>query len=86
MAHFEEILKAITNFYERSNLTGYAETFRSLHIKANLLTDTYMSVFYSFEEYQTLSVDKNRSQGLILPIITNNWTVNEFIIRYSFRK
>ena len=43
--------------------------FRSLHIEADLLTDTYMSVFDSFEEYQTLSVDKNRSQRSILSII-----------------
>ena len=69
MAHVEEILKAKTNFYERSNLTGYVETFRSLHIEPDLLTNTYMSVIYSFEEYQTLSVDKNRSQRSILPII-----------------
>ena len=69
LAHVEEILKAITNFYERSNLTGYVETFKSLHIEADLLTDTYMSVFDSFEEYQTLSVDQNRSQRSILPII-----------------
>ena len=27
LAHVEEILEAITNFYERSNLTGYVETF-----------------------------------------------------------
>ena len=69
LAHVEEILKAITDFYERSNLTGYVETFKSLHIEVDLLTDTYMSVFDSFEEYQTLSVDQNRSQRSILPII-----------------
>ena len=45
------------------------ETFKSFHIEADLLTDTYMSVFDSFEEYQTLSVDQNRSQRSILPII-----------------
>ena len=69
MTHVAEILKAITNFYERSNLTGYVETFRSLHIEADLLTDTHMSVFNSFEEYQKFSVDLNGSQMSILPII-----------------
>ena len=69
LAHVEEILRTITNFYEQSNLTGYVETFESLHIEADLLRDTYISVFNSFTEYQALSVDKNRSQGSILPII-----------------
>ena len=45
------------------------ETFKSLHIETDLLTDTYMSVFDSSKEYQTLSVDKNRSQRSILPTI-----------------
>ena len=48
LTHVEEFLKAITNFYEWSNLTGFVETFKSLHIDAGFLTDTYMSVFKSF--------------------------------------
>ena len=69
LAHVEEILRTITNFYEQSNLTGYVETFESLHIETDLLRDTNTSVFNSFTEYQALSVDKNRSQRSILPII-----------------
>ena len=68
MTQVEEILRTITNFYEWSNLTGYVETFKNLHIETDLLTDTYTSVFNSFTEYQALSVDKNRSQRSNLPI------------------
>ena len=42
---------------------GYVETFKSLHIEADLLTDIYMSVFDSFEEYQTHSCDKTEVNG-----------------------
>ena len=41
LARTDEIVKAITNFYKRSNLTGYVETFESLHVEIDLLTDTY---------------------------------------------
>ena len=36
----DEIVKVITDFYRRSNLTGYVETFLSLHAEVDLLTDT----------------------------------------------
>ena len=31
----DEIVKTITNFYERSHLTRYVETFKSLHIEVD---------------------------------------------------
>ena len=42
LENVEEILRTITNFYERSNSTGYVEMFISLHIETDLLTDTYI--------------------------------------------
>ena len=78
MAKVEEILRTIVNIYEWLNVTGYVETFESLHIETDLLRDTYTFVFNSFTEYQALSVDKNRSQRSILPII------GQFFIWYSF--
>ena len=30
-----------TDYYSRSHLTGYVETFQILHIEVNLLTDLY---------------------------------------------
>ena len=41
----DETIGTITNYYLRSNLTGYVEAFQSLHIEVNLLTDSYDSVF-----------------------------------------
>ena len=36
-------------------MTGYLGTFESLHVEVSLLTDTYMSVLDSFQEYEALS-------------------------------
>ena len=69
LVHTDEIVKTITNFYESSNLTGYVETFKSLHIEVDLLTDTYNSVYDNFAEYQSLSVNGHRSQRSLIPII-----------------
>ena len=33
-------------------MTGYVETFKSLHVEVDILTDEYMSVYNNFEEYQ----------------------------------
>ena len=46
----DEIVKTITNFYKRSNLTGYVETFERLHVEIDLLTDTYKSVYEYFDD------------------------------------
>ena len=58
LARTDEIVKAITNFYKRSNLTGYVETFESLHVEIDLLTYmyTYKSVDEHFDEYFQLTV------------------------------
>ena len=69
LVHTDEKVKTITNFYESSNLTGYVETFKSLHIAVDLLTDTYNSVYDNFAEYQSLSVNGHRSQRSLFPII-----------------
>ena len=68
LLHTDEIVKTITNFYESSNMTGYVETFKSLHIEVDLLTDTYNSVYDNFAEYQSLSVNGHRSQRSLIPI------------------
>ena len=69
LASTDEIIKAITNFYKRSNLTGYVETLESLHVEIDLLTDTYISVYEKFDEFQSLSVDSERSKRSLIPII-----------------
>ena len=69
LVHTDEKVKTITNFYESSNMTGYVETFKSLHIEVDLLTDTYNSVYDNFAEYQSLSVNGHRSQRSLIPII-----------------
>ena len=69
LARTDEIVKTITNFYKRSNLTGYVETFESLHVEIDLLTDTYKSVYETFDEYQSLSVDSERGKRSLIPII-----------------
>ena len=53
LARTDEIVKTIKKFYKGSNLTGYVETFESLHVEIDLLTDTYKSVYENFDEYQS---------------------------------
>ena len=50
-------------------MTGYLETIKSLHVEVSLLTDTYMSVFDNFEEYDALSMNMTRHKSSILPIL-----------------
>ena len=69
LARTDEIVKTITNFYKRSNLTGYVETFERLHVEIDLLTDTYKSVYENFDEYQSLSVDIERGKRSLIPLI-----------------
>ena len=64
-----EIVKVIIDFYRRLNLTGYVETFLSLHVEVDLLTDTYKSVYKNFNEYQTLSENKQEYKRSLIPII-----------------
>ena len=60
LLHTDEIVKTITNFYESSNMTGYVETFKSLHIEVDLLTETYNSIYDNFAEYQSISMYVDR--------------------------
>ena len=69
LARTDEIVKTIKFFYKRSNLTGYVETFESLHVEIDLLTDTYKSVYENFDEYQSLLVDSERGKRSLIPII-----------------
>lgn len=66
--HTDSIVKTITDYYQSSNLTGYVETFKSLHIEIDILTETYTSLFDNFGEYEVLS-QTQRSQRSLLPII-----------------
>ena len=49
----------ITKAYQGQNMTGYVETFKSLHVEVDLLTDDYTSVYNNFDEYQTMSYKRN---------------------------
>ena len=69
LARTDEIVRTITNYYESSILTGYVETFESLHVEIDLLTDMYKSVYDNFDEYQSLSVDYQRSKRSLIPFI-----------------
>ena len=64
-----EIVRTITNYYKSSNLTGWLEMFESLHVEIDLLTDMYKSVYDNFDEYQSLSVDNQRSKSSLFPLI-----------------
>ena len=65
----DEIIGVITKSYRTSNMTGYLATFESLHVEVSLLTDTYMSVFDSFQEYKALSMNTTMHKRSILPIL-----------------
>ena len=65
----DEIIEAIIRNYKYSNLTGYMETFKSLRVEVDLLSDTYKSVYDNFDEYQTLSVKSQRDQRSLIPKI-----------------
>ena len=62
-----DIILAITKAYKSQNMTGYVETFKSLHVEVDILTDEYMSVYNNFDEYQTLSYSRNERS--LVPII-----------------
>ena len=60
----DEIIMAITKAYQGQNMT---ETFKSLHVEVDLLTDEYTSVYNNFDEYQTMSYKRNETS--LIPII-----------------
>ena len=65
----DEIIRYRTNFYRNTNRTGYEETFRSLHVEVDILTDTYNSIYDSFDDFQSLSVDNQRNKRSLIPIV-----------------
>ena len=65
----DEIMRYRTNFYKNTNRTGYEETFRSLHVEVDILTDTYNSIYDSFDDFQSLSVDNQRNKRSLIPIV-----------------
>ena len=69
LTHTDEIMRYRTNFYRNTNRTGYEETFRSLHVEVDILTDTYNSIYDSFDDFQSLSVDNQRNKRSLIPIV-----------------
>lgn len=65
----DEIMRYRTNFYRNTNRTGYEETFMSLHVEVDILTDTYNSIYDSFDDFQSLSVDNQRNKRSLIPIV-----------------
>ena len=69
LTHTDEIMRYRTNFYRNTNRTGYEETFMSLHVEVDILTDTYNSIYDSFDDFQSLSVDNQRNKRSLIPIV-----------------
>ena len=49
-----KILDTIAHDYDRKDLIEYVETFKSLQIEVDLLTETYQSIYKTFEDYKVL--------------------------------
>ena len=64
----DEIIMAITKAYQGQNMTGNVETFKSLHVEVDLLTDEHTSIYNSFDDYQTMSYKRNERS--LIPIIS----------------
>lgn len=64
-----KILHAVAYNYNKRELIEYVETFKSLQIEVDLLTDTYQSIYKTFEDYKTLHKDSGRVKHSILPFI-----------------
>ena len=64
-----KILHAVAYNYNKRELIEYVETFKSLQIEVDLLTDTYQSIYKTFEDYKTLHKDSKRVKHSILPFV-----------------
>lgn len=62
-----EIVQAVKDIYRKTNFYVYAETFKSLQIEADLLTDTYQSIYRTFENYKILHNGKDKRS--LLPFV-----------------
>ena len=69
IASTSQILHAIAFDYNRKELMEYAETFKSLQIEVDLLTETYQSSHKTFEGYRTLHRDTRRVKHSVLPFV-----------------
>lgn len=69
IASTSQILHAIAFDYNRKELMEYAETFKSLQIEVDLLTETYQSIHKTFEGYRTLHRDTRRVKHSVLPFV-----------------
>ena len=64
-----KILHAVAYNYDKRELIEYVEIFKSLQIEVDLLTDTYKSIYKSFEDYKTLHKHSGRVKHSILPFV-----------------
>ena len=64
-----EIVHVVKNGYHKSKLIVYTETVESLQLEVNLLSDTYQSIYKTFENYQVLNT--YRSRGSLISLVRN---------------
>lgn len=65
----DEIMAFFTDYYERTNLTGYVHTFNSLHEEIGILNDTYEIVRDTFVDYRSLRSQRRINKRSLLPIV-----------------
>lgn len=63
------IVQTIQYDYDKVKLNEYAETFKSLKIEADLLSDTYQSIYRTFEDYKVLHKGNDKSKRSVLPFV-----------------
>ena len=64
-----KILDTIAHDYDRKDLIEYVETFKSLQIEIDLLTDTYQSIYKTFEDYKVLHKDTGSVKHSVLQFV-----------------
>lgn len=65
----DEILRAISKFYDSQNKTGYVYTYDSLHKDVHMINDTLWSIKDNFEDYRSMRSNDKRNKRSLLPII-----------------
>ena len=64
-----KIVHVVKNDYHKSKLIAYAETLERLQLEVDLLSDTYQSIYKTFENYQVLNT--HRSKRSLIPLVGN---------------
>lgn len=64
-----DITSSITNYYRRTNQTGFVYTFESLHEEIAMLNNTLKSITNKFDDYKSLKSGNNRHKRSLLPIV-----------------